>query len=54
LLRKKRKERIAVKETFDRLVGSAGIASVVKRRPRLHDLRHRVTSVTIAVTTSPR
>jgi integrase len=31
---------IAVKETFDRLVGSAGIASATKRRPRLHDLRH--------------
>jgi len=30
---------IAVKETFDRLVGSAGIAPAV-RRPRLHDLRH--------------
>ena len=31
---------IAVKETFDGLVGSAGIASATKRRPRLHDLRH--------------
>jgi len=31
---------IAVKETFDRLVGSAGIAQAVRRRPRLHDLRH--------------
>jgi len=31
---------IAVKETFDRLVGSAGIVSAAKRRPRLHDLRH--------------
>jgi integrase len=30
---------IAVKETFDRLVGSAGIVTA-KRRPRLHDLRH--------------
>jgi integrase/recombinase XerD len=29
---------IAVKETFDRLVGS--IAPAAKRRPRLHDLRH--------------
>jgi integrase/recombinase XerD len=29
---------IAVKETFDRLVGRAG--TVPKRRPRLHDLRH--------------
>jgi integrase len=31
---------IAVKETFDRLVGRAGIVPVAKRRPRLHDLRH--------------
>jgi integrase/recombinase XerD len=31
---------IAVKETFDRLVGSAGIAQAGRRRPRLHDLRH--------------
>ena len=31
---------IAVKETFDRLVGSAGIAPATRRRPRLHDLRH--------------
>jgi integrase len=31
---------IAVKETFDRLVGSAGIVRATKRRPRLHDLRH--------------
>ena len=31
---------IAVKETFDRLVGSAGIAQAARRRPRLHDLRH--------------
>ncbi|WP_294540826.1 tyrosine-type recombinase/integrase [uncultured Rhodoblastus sp.] len=31
---------IAVKETFDRLVGRAGIAPAAKRRPRLHDLRH--------------
>jgi integrase len=33
---------IAVKETFDRLVGRAGIGivSAAKRRPRLHDLRH--------------
>ncbi|HEY5832167.1 MAG TPA: tyrosine-type recombinase/integrase [Hyphomicrobiaceae bacterium] len=29
---------IAVKETFDRLVGKVGIRSA--RRPRLHDLRH--------------
>ncbi len=31
---------IRVKETFDRLAVRAGIASVAKRRPRLHDLRH--------------
>jgi integrase/recombinase XerD len=31
---------IAVKETFDRLVGKAGIRSRTVRRPRLHDLRH--------------
>ena len=31
---------IAVKETFDRLVVSAGIAPATRRRPRLHDLRH--------------
>jgi integrase/recombinase XerD len=31
---------IAVKETFDRLVGKAGIRSRTTRRPRLHDLRH--------------
>jgi integrase/recombinase XerD len=31
---------IAVKETFDRLVGGAGIAPAARRRPRLHDLRH--------------
>jgi integrase len=31
---------IAVKETFDRLVGRTGIAPAAKRRPRLHDLRH--------------
>src|SRR5882757_1568030 len=31
---------IAVKETFDRLVGKAGIVPTAKRRPRLHDLRH--------------
>ena len=31
---------IAVKETFDRLVGIAGIRSRTTRRPRLHDLRH--------------
>ena len=31
---------IAVKETFDRLVGTAGIVPAAKRRPRLHDLRH--------------
>jgi integrase/recombinase XerD len=30
----------AVKETFDRLVGRAGITPAAKRRPRLHDLRH--------------
>ena len=31
---------IAVKETFDRLVGTAGIKLRSGRRPRLHDLRH--------------
>jgi integrase len=31
---------IAVKETFDRLVGKAGIRLRSGRRPRLHDLRH--------------
>jgi integrase/recombinase XerD len=31
---------IAVKETFDRLVGKAGLVPTAKRRPRLHDLRH--------------
>jgi integrase len=31
---------IAVKETFDRLVGRAGIVLASRRRPRLHDLRH--------------
>ena len=31
---------IAVKETFDRLVGKAGIRPSSARRPRLHDLRH--------------
>jgi integrase/recombinase XerD len=31
---------IAVKETFDRLIGRAGIRSRSARRPRLHDLRH--------------
>src|SRR5262249_55639426 len=31
---------IAVKETFDRLVGEAGIRWRTARRPRLHDLRH--------------
>ena len=31
---------IAVKETFDRLVGRADIVPAAKRRPRLHDLRH--------------
>jgi integrase/recombinase XerD len=31
---------IVVKETFDRLVVSAGIAPATRRRPRLHDLRH--------------
>jgi integrase len=31
---------IAVKETFDRLVGRTGIVLATKRRPRLHDLRH--------------
>ena len=35
---------IAVKETFDRLVGSAGIAQAARRRPRLHDLRHTFAS----------
>ena len=31
---------MAVKETFDRMVGRAGIVLAAKRRPRLHDLRH--------------
>lgn len=31
---------IAVKETFDRLVSKAGIVTAMRRRPRLHDLRH--------------
>jgi integrase len=31
---------IAVKETFDRLVGKADVRSKTGRRPRLHDLRH--------------
>jgi integrase len=31
---------IAVKETFDGLVGKAGVRSGSGRRPRLHDLRH--------------
>jgi integrase len=31
---------IAVKETFDRLLGKAGVRSRTARRPRLHDLRH--------------
>jgi integrase len=31
---------IAVKETYDRLVGKAGIKSRSGRHPRLHDLRH--------------
>lgn len=31
---------IAVKETFDRLVGKVGIWLTPARRPRLHDLRH--------------
>ena len=31
---------IAVKETFDRLVGRVGIRPASIRRPRLHDLRH--------------
>ena len=31
---------IAVKKTFDRMVGRAGIVLAMKRRPRLHDLRH--------------
>ncbi|OOG61716.1 integrase [Sinorhizobium sp. A49] len=31
---------IAVKETFDRLVGKVGIRPTSARRPRLHDLRH--------------
>jgi integrase len=31
---------IAVKETFDRLIGKVGLVPTAKRRPRLHDLRH--------------
>jgi len=31
---------IAVKETFDRLVGRVDIAPTAQHRPRLHDLRH--------------
>ena len=31
---------IAVKETFDRLIGRAGVRSRTASRPRLHDLRH--------------
>lgn len=31
---------IAVKETFDRLVGKVGIRPTSELRPRLHDLRH--------------
>jgi integrase/recombinase XerD len=31
---------ITVKETFDRLVDTAGIVPAAKRRPRLHELRH--------------
>jgi integrase len=31
---------IAVKETFDRLVGRTGIVPTARRRPHLHDLRH--------------
>jgi integrase/recombinase XerD len=31
---------IAVKETFDRLLGKAGIVPAAKHHPRLHDLRH--------------
>ena len=31
---------IAVKPTFDRLAGKAGIVTATRRRPRLHDLRH--------------
>ena len=31
---------IAVKGTFDGLVGRASIIPAAKRRPRLHDLRH--------------
>jgi integrase len=31
---------IAVKETFDRLVVRAGVASATHHRPRLHDFRH--------------
>jgi len=31
---------IAVKETFDRLVGKIGIQATSAQRPRLHDLRH--------------
>ena len=34
---------IAVKETFDRLVGKVGIRSTSGLRPRLHDLRHTFT-----------
>jgi integrase/recombinase XerD len=39
---------IAVKETFDGLVGKAGIGSRSGRRPRLHDLRHYVASRTMS------
>ncbi len=31
---------ITVKETFDRLAAKAGVVPAMKRRPRLHDLRH--------------
>jgi integrase len=31
---------IAVKETFDRLIGRVGVQSRTARHPRLHDLRH--------------
>ena len=42
---------IAVKETFDRLVGKAGIRPSSARRPRLHDLRH--TFAVLALQDSP-
>jgi integrase len=31
---------LAVRDTFNRVVGKAGIGSTAARRPRLHDLRH--------------